>query len=140
MKVQVAFIVALFVASSSLVFCSELLDKRLDLIIDTFEIVKKNCSDLQVKNTNKEKISAGELLFESKVLSGDSDISCRTCHLDKFKSTDGLPLAIGVGGDGEGEYRLKHGDGVLVQRNAMSLVGRGAKHFTSFFWDGRMTE
>ena len=47
----------------------------------------------------------GELLFENERLSFNSKISCKTCHLDEFSSTDGLPNAIGVGGDGKGRER-----------------------------------
>ena len=77
-------------------------------------------------------------MFESKSLSGNRDISCIDCHLDNFHSTDGLPLAIGVGGKGEGVARMQEGHGVLVQRNALSLKGRGDSEFTDLFWDGKV--
>jgi cytochrome c peroxidase len=41
---------------------------------------------------------------------------------------------------GEGEARLAYGKGILVQRNAFSLMGRGAPGFTTFFWDGRVEQ
>ena len=48
-----------------------------------------------------------------------------------------MPMAVGVAGEGEGVNRYYKKKGVLVQRNAFSLRGRGDKSFTSFFWDGK---
>lgn len=81
--------------------------------------------------------SIGKQLFESELLSLNSDTSCRTCHLDRFSSADGLPNAIGVGGKGEGMERLQSG-GLVVPRNTQSLWGRGSDGFTTFFWDGKV--
>ena len=78
--------------------------------------------------------SIGELLFKNEQLSFNSEISCRSCHLDKFSSTDGLPNAIGVGGSGEGSKRIKSG-GLVVPRNVLPLWGRGIANFNPFFWD-----
>src|SRR2546422_8058888 len=44
-------------------------------------------------------------LFRSKILSGNRDISCATCHEPALHATDGLPLAIGTGGTGSGTAR-----------------------------------
>lgn len=86
-----------------------------------------------------EKSAIGRLLFESKRLSLNGDTACKTCHLDRFSSADGLPNAIGVGGQGEGLKRLKSG-GAIVPRNALPLWGRGAKSFPAFFWDGKVEQ
>jgi cytochrome c peroxidase len=83
--------------------------------------------------------SIGELLFKNEQLSFNSEISCRSCHLDKFSSTDGLPNAIGVGGSGEGSKRIKSG-GLVVPRNVLPLWGRGIANFNPFFWDGKVEE
>ena len=47
-------------------------------------------------NTNKNEhlFNVGKRLFESKNLSLNGNISCRSCHLDKFSSVDGLPNAV----------------------------------------------
>ena len=79
----------------------------------------------------------GELLFENERLSFNSKISCKTCHLDEFSSTDGLPNAIGVGGDGKGRERL-NSEGVVVPRNVLPLWGRGIDGFDVLFWDGKV--
>jgi len=80
---------------------------------------------------------AGELLFESKLLSINKETSCQTCHLDRFSSADGIPNAIGTGGHGEGIERLR-GGGDIVPRNTLPLWGRGSKGFDVLFWDGKV--
>jgi cytochrome c peroxidase len=79
----------------------------------------------------------GEELFASTLLSFNGDMSCQTCHLDKFSSADGLPNAIGTGGQGEGPDRME-GGGDIVPRNTLPLWGRGTKGFDTFFWDGKV--
>ena len=79
----------------------------------------------------------GEVFFNSEKLSLNGNTSCSTCHLEKFSSADGLPNAIGVGGEGEGFHRL-NSKGALVPRNTLPLWGRASKDFTAFFWDGKV--
>jgi cytochrome c peroxidase len=67
----------------------------------------------------------------------NGNISCQTCHLDRFGSTDGIPIAAAVGGEGDGPKRLLSG-AKLLPRNALAFWGRGAKGFDVFFWDGRV--
>lgn len=82
----------------------------------------------------------GRLIFESDLMSLNGAISCRDCHLDEFGSTDGLPNAVGVGGEGKGEARLKSsGQGRILPRNVLPFWGRGGKGFETFFWDGKVT-
>lgn len=114
------------------------LDARLDLVARVYALAPKVCESSLESFTSKTELRVGELLFEAKSLSGDRDISCSSCHLDQFGSADGLPLAVGVGGIGEGHDRLYANQGTLVQRNAISLFGRGSSEFSSFFWDGKV--
>ncbi|MBL4539717.1 MAG: hypothetical protein JKP96_13700 [Oceanicaulis sp.] len=86
---------------------------------------------------NAELAALGGALFESPLLSFNGDTSCSSCHLDRFGSADGIPVAIGVGGEGEGAARVLSG-GAIVPRNALPLWGRGAPGFDRFFWDGKV--
>src|SRR6266571_2492554 len=43
-------------------------------------------------------IALGRALMFDKILSGNRDISCATCHEPALHATDGLALAIGTGG------------------------------------------
>ncbi|MGH1379166.1 MAG: His-Xaa-Ser system-associated MauG-like protein [Alphaproteobacteria bacterium] len=83
------------------------------------------------------KAALGSRIFEDTRLSFNGKMSCATCHIDKFGSSDGLKNSIGVGGHGEGIERL-NSDGVVVPRNSMALWGRGEPDFSVFFWDGKV--
>src|SRR3989449_11473632 len=77
-------------------------------------------------------------LFRSKILSGNRDISCATCHEPALHATDGLPLAIGTGGTGSGTARTLGPGHSFVPRNAPSLLN-SAIGLSYVFWDGRLS-
>ena len=54
------------------------------------------------RNPDEKLADVGKVIFESKRLSLNGNISCQTCHLDRFGSTDGIPIAAAVGGEGDG--------------------------------------
>ena len=81
--------------------------------------------------------TVGRTFFESKNLSLNGRIACRTCHLDAFGSGDGLPNAVGIFGAGEGPARA-FSEGKIVPRNTLPLWGRGGHGFDVFFWDGKV--
>lgn len=85
----------------------------------------------------------GQLLFYDKILSGNQNIACSTCHHHRLASGDGLSLGIGEGGVGLGAKRTV-GTGISkvkrrVPRNASALFNLGAKEFTHLFHDGRVS-
>ena len=85
----------------------------------------------------------GQLLFYDKILSGNKNIACSTCHHHDLASADGLSLGIGEGGIGLGAKRTV-GIGTSkvkrrVPRNASALFNLGAKEFTHLFHDGRVS-
>lgn len=94
-------------------------------------------TDLEI-DTDPAKVEVGRLIFESSLMSVNGSISCRDCHLDEFGSADGLPNAIGVGGEGSGPNRMNSG-GRILPRNALPFWGRGGKGFDTFFWDGKVS-
>lgn len=98
-------------------------------------------SDYRTLNTNAAKL--GRLLFYDKILSGNQNIACSTCHHHDLASGDGLSLGIGEGGIGLGEKRITGvGESKVkrrVPRNASGLFNVGAKEFTHFFHDGRVS-
>ncbi len=84
-------------------------------------------------------VTLGESLFFDKLLSGNCDIACATCHHPALATADGLPLSFGTGGHGLGPARAL-GDGrQLVPRNATELFNRGSPEWTTMFWDGRVS-
>ncbi len=88
-----------------------------------------------------EKVELGRLLFFDKILSGNRNIACATCHHPTLASADGVALAIGEGGAGLGpERRVAEGEAVLgrLPRNSPALQSLGAREFTTLFHDGRV--
>ena len=88
-------------------------------------------------DTDSNLAAVGKTFFESKNVSLNGRIACRTCHLDAFGSADGLSNAVGVFGMGEGPERA-FSDGKIVPRNTLPLWGRGGLGFDVFFWDGKV--
>jgi cytochrome c peroxidase len=84
-------------------------------------------------------VDLGRSLFFDKILSGNRDISCATCHEPAASAADGLTLAIGTGGTGIGAARTLGAGRQFVPRNAPSLLNQGLGFFY-MFWDGRVNE
>jgi cytochrome c peroxidase len=83
-------------------------------------------------------IALGRALMFDKILSGNRDISCATCHEPALHATDGLPLAIGTGGIGAGASRTLGPGRSFVPRNAPTLLNSGLG-LQYMFWDGRLS-
>ncbi|MDD9889890.1 MAG: cytochrome-c peroxidase [Gammaproteobacteria bacterium] len=85
----------------------------------------------------------GKLLFFDKILSGNQNISCATCHHAFAATGDGLSLPVGTGGIGFGVARSIEGqiDSQILERvprNAPPVFNKGASFFTALFHDGRV--
>ena len=88
------------------------------------------------------KVELGKLLFYDKLLSGNQNISCATCHHGLTDTGDGLSLPVGEGGKGLGVTRVTGeapagGIHERVPRNAPPVFNLGAKEFERMFHDGR---
>jgi cytochrome c peroxidase len=88
------------------------------------------------------KVELGRLLMFDKILSGNKNISCATCHHSLTDTGDGLSLPVGEGGRGLGVAR-DTGSGTdavheRVPRNAPPIFNLGARDFDTLFHDGRV--
>lgn len=83
-------------------------------------------------------VDLGQALMFDKILSGNRDISCATCHHPSIHGTDGLSLAIGTGGTGLGPSRTLGQGREFVPRNAPSMLNQGLRP-VYIFWDGRIS-
>lgn len=85
----------------------------------------------------------GQLLFYDKILSGNKNISCGTCHHHTHFGTDGLSLGIGEGGSGVGPNRTagENSDRIRrrIPRNVPALWNIGANDIQLLFHDGRLS-
>ncbi len=82
-------------------------------------------------------VRLGRALAFDKVLSGNRDISCMSCHLPAFGTGDARSLSIGQGASGIGPDRV-HPGGVFIPRNAPPLYNLHATK--QLFWDGRVNQ
>lgn len=79
----------------------------------------------------------GALLFFDKILGGEQNQACVSCHHPLTATGDGLRLSRGVGSSGVGRAR-EDGPGPIIPRNAPP-VWNGIL-FDVQFWDGRVSE
>lgn len=87
-------------------------------------------------------IELGKQLFFDKILSGNLNISCATCHHPFAGTGDDLLLPVGEGANGTVVTR-DTGLGFdavreRVPRNAPPVLNLGAREFTTLFHDGRI--
>ncbi len=68
-------------------------------------------------------VELGRMLFYDPILSGDSTMSCSSCHLQDKAFTDGLALSVGI-------------LGLPTRRSSMALINLGMNS-RGLFWDGR---
>ncbi|NKQ35329.1 MAG: cytochrome-c peroxidase [Chloroflexi bacterium] len=83
-------------------------------------------------------VALGEALYFDKILSGNRDISCATCHHPALASGDELALSIGTGGMGLGTRRQMGVGRERIPRNAPEVFNRGAAEWRTMFWDSRV--
>ena len=92
---------------------------------------------------DRDQAALGQLLFYDKILSGNRNISCSTCHHPDLGTGDGLSLGIGEGGVGLGKDRTAgSGDNRIrkrIPRNAPALWNLGAREIHTLFHDGRLS-
>ena len=101
-------------------------------------------TDADFRSASAEQVELGKALFFDKILGGNRNISCATCHHALTDTGDGLSLPLGEGAQGLGVAR-QPGDTVTgvherVPRNAPHVFNLGAYEFTTMFHDGRVTE
>ena len=80
-------------------------------------------------------VRLGQALAFDKILSGNRDIACMSCHLPELATGDGRAIPVGSGAAGLGPDR-EHPDGDRTLRHSPPLFNL---HLTrKFLWDGRV--
>ncbi len=87
---------------------------------------------------NQAQVELGRALFFDKILSGNRDVACATCHAVSTALGDGRSLAVGTGGIGAGAARRLGAGRQFTTRSAPSLLNAGLGLY-SMFWDLRLT-
>lgn len=110
--------------------------------MNTFAQLPEPLTDDDFHLYSADQVQLGNLLFYDKILSGNMNDSCATCHHGMAATGDGLSLPIGEGGTGLGVSRDTgfETDAVheRVPRNAPHVFNAGAKEMTVMFHDGRV--
>lgn len=81
-------------------------------------------------------VRLGRALAFDKILSGNKDVSCMTCHPPGFATGDGRHVSMGVTGRGIGPDRTGNFAAGEEGRNAPPIFNLHAMN--TFFWDGRV--
>jgi cytochrome c peroxidase len=87
---------------------------------------------------NAAQVALGRALFFDKILSGNRDMACASCHQPQASLGDGLALAVGTGASGTGTARVPGTGRTFGMRQSPTLLNAGIGMFY-FFWDGRLT-
>jgi cytochrome c peroxidase len=99
--------------------------------------------DHDFRTPSAEKVELGRVLMFDKILSGNRNISCGTCHHSLADTGDGLSLPVGEGGKGLGVTRdTGSGADLIVERvprNAPPVWNLGDESFHTLFHDGRVS-
>ena len=99
--------------------------------------VERGIGPLEAPNpVRPELVELGQALLFDKVLSGNRDISCMTCHHPDLGTGDGRHLSIGQGATGLGLGRI-HPEDAFIPRNAPPLFNLHS--IDELFWDGRVS-
>ena len=100
-------------------------------------------SDADFRSHDPAQVKLGQLLFHDKILSGNRNIACATCHHPRLGTGDGLSLGIGEGGAGLGPKRTpgRGADKIAkrVPRNAPPLWNLGHREVEVLLRDGRVS-
>lgn len=83
-------------------------------------------------------MALGEALFFDKILGGNKDMACATCHQPDLASGDALSTSIGTGFSGSGANRQLGAGRGFVPRNATPLFNLAGVR--RMFWDGRVEQ
>jgi cytochrome c peroxidase len=99
--------------------------------------------DYDFRTPSAEKVELGRVLMFDKILSGNENISCGTCHHSLADTGDGLSLPVGEGGEGLGVTRSVGSGADLIHervpRNAPPVFNLGDTSFHTLFHDGRVS-
>lgn len=91
---------------------------------------------------NPKHVALGRLLFFDRIICGNQDTACATCHHPLTNTTDSLALGVGTGSPSVNEvgiFRVRGEEREFIPRNAPDLFNRGSVHWTSMFWDSRVS-
>jgi cytochrome c peroxidase len=114
----------------------ESLDQQLRAVLDEHDV-----EPIDNPTQDPQQTVLGRALFFDRILSGNMDTACATCHHPLLFTGDALSLGVGTGTPtlgAVGPMRVKGPDREFIPRNAPEIFNRGSVHWRSQFWDSRV--
>jgi cytochrome c peroxidase len=111
------------------------LDSRLSRMLS-----ENNVKPIDTPSQDSNQVLLGQALFFDRILSGNRDTACATCHHSLTATSDALALGVGTGTETPGAisiFRVRGEGRHFVPRNAPDIFNRGSEHWHTAFWDGR---
>ena len=111
------------------------IDSRLSRMLS-----QQNVTPIDTPSQDPNQVILGQALFFDRILSGNRDTACATCHHSLTATSDALALGVGTGTETPGAisiFRVRGEGRHFVPRNAPDIFNRGSTHWHTAFWDGR---
>ncbi|MGB0600004.1 MAG: cytochrome-c peroxidase [Rubripirellula sp.] len=102
---------------------------------------KNNVEAIATPIQKSEQVLLGQKLFFDRILSGNYDTACATCHHPLTATSDGVSLGVGTGTPTVGEVGVlrSRGEGrSFVPRNSPDIFNRGSELWHNIYWDARI--
>jgi cytochrome c peroxidase len=114
--------------------------KRLDKTLERL-LRKNDVQQIEIPIQNQEHVALGQNLFFDRILSGNYDTACATCHHPLTNTSDDLALGLGTGVENPGAigpFRIRGEGRTFVPRNSPHLFNLGSERWHTIYWDGRI--
>ncbi len=111
------------------------IDSRLSRMLS-----QQNVTPIDTPSQDPNQVILGQALFFDRILSGNRDTACATCHHSLTATSDALALGVGTGTETPEAisiFRVRGEGRHFVPRNAPDIFNRGSTHWHTAFWDGR---
>ena len=103
-------------------------------------IAQQRLKPLVATRQDADKVELGRNLYFDRILSGNKDIACATCHLPGVGTGDALSLSAGTGAVVVNGQRTWGPRRDFIPRNAPEIFVRGQSEWATMFWDGRVAD
>ena len=112
------------------------LDRTLEQLL-----IKNDVQPIEIPVQNHDHVALGQKLFFDRILSGNYDTACATCHHPLTNTSDDLALGLGTGVENPGAigpFRIRGEGRTFVPRNSPHLFNLGSELWQTIYWDARI--
>jgi cytochrome c peroxidase len=94
--------------------------------------------DADFRKASQAKIKLGRFLFFDRILSGNQQVACSSCHAPRRSTSDLASMPPQAGSEGRIQLFLFSKFTTTLPRNAVALFNRGHASYTAMFHDSRV--